>query len=233
MRKRALLATFLAFVPLACLGGTLSSSATDGGGDTTIDGGTDLTTVVAPSDASSGDAAPGDAVADVARASDASTDAESDVAPDSGGLEPIYCDPHPNTCPPGLACTLFWPMSAWICLGALPALDLGKACDANADCTANLCTPVSGAPNAPWTCSQLCGSPWGDCPLPPTDAGATNWSCAPSPTLMDAGVCTCFGPIEPETCDGKDNDCNGTIDDAPTTDALCREGGTCSGGQCQ
>src|SRR6185436_14634229 len=51
------------------------------------------------------------------------------------------------------------------------------------------------------------------------------WSCAVAPG--SGKICAC-APSGPETCDGRDNDCNGDVDDGAT----CPSGNTCKGGAC-
>jgi hypothetical protein len=59
------------------------------------------------------------------------------------------------------------------------------------------------------------------------------WTCAPE-AGQPGNVCQCA--YAPEVCDGKDNDCNGIVDDAPATDPACASqmgsGGVCQGGKC-
>lgn len=73
-------------------------------------------------------------------------------------------------------------------------------------------------------CTDVCQS---------SDACLSGWTCAAEPGGQVL-TCQCGTPAA-ETCDGLDNDCNGTVDDEPAADASCAQqvpGETCSAGKC-
>jgi hypothetical protein len=60
---------------------------------------------------------------------------------------------------------------------------------------------------------------------------APNVGCPPGQTCDASGNCVPGGCVpSPETCNGLDDDCNGTVDDGP--DVSCPNGGVCLDGEC-
>lgn len=93
--------------------------------------------------------------------------------------------------------------------GSTPS-GLGASCTRDDDCPSRACVHDR--------CTKACTAP-SDCPPAP------EWSCAFAPG--HGAICSC-APSGPEVCDGRDNDCNGVVDDgAPCTGSL-----TCESGQC-
>ena len=108
------------------------------------------------------------------------------------------------------------------CMSAHPS-DVGSPCTSGATCQSGLCTYVqafdaSGGANppSPTVCSEPC---WG------ADECFAGWKCEPQsggpivtgPT--EPGTCVCT-PV-PETCDGKDDNCDGVIDEEPGASVAC------------
>jgi len=85
---------------------------------------------------------------------------------------------------------------------------VGKTCSHNADCMSGYCTQIGGPLDGGRTgfvCSQPCTSV-GDC--------VPGWLCNPVPGLeSDYGECT----YSAQTCDGKDDYCDGVVDNEPAT----------------
>ena len=108
------------------------------------------------------------------------------------------------------------------CRPARPT-DVGTPCTSGHDCQSGLCTYVqpfdasTGAdPPSPTVCSEPC---WGasDC-LP----GWACWTPSAGPVVLEPtgpGTCVCT-PV-PETCDGKDDNCDGRIDEEPGASVSC------------
>jgi len=96
----------------------------------------------------------------------------------------------------------------------------GKACARNADCPSMLCVPIGN--NNGSVCTTSCASA-SDC--------VPGWSCA---TAGTESVCTCTSM--PELCNGKDDNCDGVIDEEPAASINCVQtrgaGWRCQSGQC-
>jgi hypothetical protein len=91
----------------------------------------------------------------------------------------------------------------------------------NGDCPSGICLPVGGGVNV---CTTVCSGA-SDC--------VAGWSCAqlvgqPTP------ICQCTATAE--SCNGKDDDCDGVVDNEPAVDQACVQAKgsqyVCQGGQC-
>ena len=202
------------------------------GVDASMDAGRhDATTVDARNaDAKKGDAkGPVDAPADTKVVADATSvadvldagtiidathpnEAASETGPCGAAEEP--CCTTGTQCSVGLACNSFGTCGA-------DAGDIGKPCTAGSTCSSDLCLPSTDV------CTHACGDA-GSCPA--------TWGCG---AVLGANACTCTksnGGVE--ICDGKDNDCNGVVDDPGAANAYCTraDGGafgfTCVNGAC-
>ncbi|MDB4941065.1 MAG: Tryptophan synthase alpha chain [Labilithrix sp.] len=101
-----------------------------------------------------------------------------------------------------------------------PASDLGTACASSTECTSGNCIPVLGAPiSGGGVCTIACES----------EASCTvaGWSCVPRPGAES--LCQCASA--PGACNGRDDDCNGKVDDSPA-DSACADGRSCEAGAC-
>jgi sulfatase modifying factor 1 len=83
---------------------------------------------------------------------------------------------------------------------------LGEACDRDLDCASSLCVDTGPAS----VCSEACDGSAGSC--------VAGWKCETGQS-SSAGTCRC--DASKEVCDGKDNDCNGVVDDQELVDAAC------------
>ncbi len=102
-----------------------------------------------------------------------------------------------------------------------PAGETGKPCGKNGDCMSGLCLPIGGGKNV---CTTPCTSS-ADC--------VPGWACKPL-LGQPSDVCQCA--ISTEQCNGKDDDCNGVVDDEPAADQSCAPDGMgygCKSGSCQ
>jgi hypothetical protein len=108
------------------------------------------------------------------------------------------------------------------CLSAHPT-DVGSPCTSAANCQSGLCTYLQGfdaSAGADPPSTTVCSAPcWAasDC-LP-------GWSCqtqSQGPIVTQpSGPGTCVCTPVPETCDGKDDNCDGIIDEEPGASAAC------------
>jgi Cys-rich repeat protein len=102
-----------------------------------------------------------------------------------------------------------------------PTSDLGTACSKNLDCSSGICLPISSTQNV---CTLSCSA----------DGGClAGWTCGTLPGQAGE-ICQCTPTAQ--TCDGKDDDCNGVIDDQPAANNWCvaqqGAGAVCSHGAC-
>ena len=109
--------------------------------------------------------------------------------------------------------------------------DLGKACGDGGACTSGVCIDVGGDGGASHVCTNGCDPDAGT--SLPGDAGLGNhclngWACG-EPDAGTSRVCTCTRGAE--TCNNKDDDCDGVVDNG-TSGAACDTGkrGVCAAG---
>jgi hypothetical protein len=100
--------------------------------------------------------------------------------------------------------------------GPTSPTDVGQPCTQGSECLSGLCSLPQGIDAGAGVCSEPCLSA-SDC--------VPGWTCdpvGPSPVASGSGgqgVCECT-PV-PETCDGKDDNCDGKIDEEPAADEAC------------
>lgn len=153
-----------------------------------------------------------DAGADARKAVDARhpSDAPADTTADTPGscgrlTEPCCAD---DACDAPLTCR------EATCQLASGNTATGKPCTQSSDCASGICEPV-GQPvglRAGWTgsvCSTTCTSA-GEC--------VPGWTCG---TGSGASTEVCLCSYSAEVCDGRDNDCDGVVDNEPATDEQC------------
>jgi hypothetical protein len=136
--------------------------------------------------------------------------------PGDGGLDGGSCGGQGLSCcaSPASPCN----SSSLVCEGNIcqPIAngETGYPCQHNADCPSNSCLAVGQPTNLGngWTgnvCTTGCS----------TDADCVaGWTCG---ILAGSGARVCQCQYMPETCNGKDDDCDGIIDNEPATDQSC------------
>ena len=110
--------------------------------------------------------------------------------------------------------------------GGIPT-QIGKPCLKNSDCLSGYCTQVGGpidAGRTGYVCSEPC--------VAVTDC-VPGWDCSPIPGISSSDFCTCT--YSPEVCNGRDDDCNGIVDDEPAADQACGATSICDSdaGSCE
>lgn len=89
----------------------------------------------------------------------------------------------------------------------------GTPCTANSDCPSGICQPVGGdaGGSGKAVCTTTCTTV-ADC--------VAGWTCA-AEVGQSGYVCQCTS--SPEVCDGKDDNCDGIVDNEPEADEACAE----------
>ena len=127
------------------------------------------------------------------------------------------CCPSSSPCGSGLTCRDNG-------CQALPTDGTGNSCTVGSDCPTGHCERAS-ASDGPGVCSRSC-SPTGVC-LP-------GWTCRAELGSLTDYTCQCLA--QTETCNGLDDDCDGVVDDEPSTDQGCVKakglGYVCRNGAC-
>lgn len=95
--------------------------------------------------------------------------------------------------------------------------DVGTPCTRNADCDSELCLPLG---DGSAVCTEPCST---------TAECTPGWQCD---SLAGVATDVCICEVQPETCSGLDDDCNGVIDNFEAAQASCGVGATCDEGQC-
>ena len=119
----------------------------------------------------------------------------------------------------------------------------GEACEVDGACTGGVTTCVDGAlvcvppaADAPETCNGADDDCDGTIDEAPADAGGpcgAQGACAGGTLLCVDGALVCDGLADarPETCNGEDDDCDGTVDEAvPESGRVCEAGRACGAG---
>ncbi len=214
------------------------ASSSDGGEDTTSSDGAGDATPLAEATDSPGEDSPtdlhdaspstdaGDATPDGGGADAPALFDASDASPDAYGNEastldaPAPCGDVTEPCCAGACNGAGLACSVGVCV-QVGVGDQGVRCSTAAACQGDLCLPIGGGSSA---CTTVC-SATSDC--------LSGWTCNPiGGQVAKACQCTATG----ETCDGKDNDCNGIIDDVSSADPWCAgnygNGFVCRNGSC-
>ena len=169
-----------------------------------------------PGDAGSGVDVAGGGTAGVQGEADAGESGSQDADLPCGAEGEVCCTG--STCNAGLECTA----SGGVSTCSLLPKSTGTPCVNDASCGSGAaCVDVGGGRSV---CTTSCTST-ADC--------VAGWTCAPLP-LHGSGVCQCTATAE--LCDGKDDDCNGVVDDEPEADGACAQklgpGHVCTSGAC-
>jgi Stigma-specific protein, Stig1 len=99
--------------------------------------------------------------------------------------------------------------------------EIGKPCEKNSDCASAICVPIR---EGEFACSSGCAS---------SEACVPGWTCG-AVIGQSSDVCQCEAGAE--TCNERDDDCNGIVDDEPTVGMGCAadmgSGAVCRSGDC-
>jgi Protein of unknown function (DUF1566) len=155
--------------------------------------------------ADSGADSASDAQAEDVSAADSASDATDGSAGDSadandagpcGDVSERCC--REDTCHSGL-----------ICIGSPSTcqVEMGQACTQDSDCADGICAPIG--PGGAGICTTSCTT---------TAHCVPGWTCGPAPGET-SNVCQCTP--KNEVCDGKDDDCNGIVDDPAPAEQVC------------
>jgi hypothetical protein len=147
------------------------------------------------------------------------------------GCMPCPTSPGGTSSCDGTTCTLTCNAGFHRCAGACKADDDPAACGAS-------CTPCPVPAGARATCTGggcgfacVTGRPCGNACIP--DAQTCNGACATGFRNCN-GTCMAVSALPAETCDGKDNDCDGAVDEDITPrpcDPACAGQQRCAGGR--
>jgi hypothetical protein len=148
----------------------------------------------------------------------------SDASPDAdpAGSDAAHCGQKDEPCCADAGCGADGSFCSVgnVCKSARPT-DLGSPCTSGSTCLSGLCTYVQGfdagsgaSPPSDTVCSEPC-SATSDC--------LAGWTCQnPQGSILvvqGQGVCVCSPAVE--TCDGRDDNCDGVIDEEPMADQAC------------
>jgi hypothetical protein len=104
-----------------------------------------------------------------------------------------------------------------------PLCSTVKTCLGNSDCGGGPCFSMGGASACTSECFTNCDCPYGS-------------TCKPLFNVLGGNFCMTTTPIPFEICNGKDDNCNGIIDDEPAVDQWCAgtqgPGYVCQNGAC-
>ena len=166
-----------------------------------------------------------------ADASSSGGSSSGDSGTGTGGADSgATCGALGEACCAGSTCASLLACRSGACQSA-PANGTGAPCTANSGCPSGICQPISIGGTFPPTgegygavCTTSCGSV-SDC--------VAGWTCA-AERGQSSDVCQCDHSAE--VCDGKDNDCDGVVDDEPAADQGCAltagPGQVCQNGAC-
>lgn len=93
--------------------------------------------------------------------------------------------------------------------------DLGKSCLRSSDCASGHCVSRTNGTEITEREPGICTEPCAD-----TSSCLAGWTCLASSSGAD--LCRCFGSGGAEVCDGKDNDCDGKIDEEENGEGCCQ-----------
>ena len=194
-------------------------SSSSGAGGPSGDAGKDGTAVMTSTSSGGASSSGSDSGSDASSSGGSSGDSGSGADGSEAGAT---CGAVGETCCAGSTCASPLACRGGACQNA-PANGTGSPCTANSGCPSGICQPESSGGTSA-VCSTTCGSA-SDC--------VAGWKCA-AELGQSSDVCQCA--YSTEVCDGKDNDCDGVVDDEPAADQGCSQtagvGHVCQNGAC-
>ncbi len=148
--------------------------------------------------------------------------------------DPRNCGACGSSCAAGRSCVAGVCTSSSADAGVDAGADASPMCRADSDCasgqrcTAGMCTTSGGCPAGTTACGGACVNLASDA----RNCGACGSSCAAGQACVMGACRSSMCSPSPERCNGRDDDCDGAIDESDPMSPICASGQTCRAGAC-